>query len=252
MNHNVREGERIDDLQRNRWKILQNPKKFCFGMDAVLLSSFAVIRSGEKVLDLGTGTGVLPLLLAAKTPGEHFTGLEIQPDMADMAFRSVRMNEAQDRIEILTGDLREASRIFGRASFDVVVSNPPYMKPGCGKMSPEEPQSIARCEILCTLEDVIREAAACLRPGGRFYLVHRPHRLAEIFQQLAAYGLEPKRLRFVHTHSDREAKMVLLEGSRGGGAFLRVEPPLIIYEKPGVYTEEVRRIYENPEEEEEE
>ena len=248
MNEYVKEGERIDDLQRNHWKILQNPKKFCFGMDAVLLSSFAVVRPREKVLDLGTGTGVLPLLLAAKTEGEHFIGLEIQPDVADMAFRSVLMNGAQDRVEILTGDLREASRIFGRASFDVVISNPPYMKPECGKVSSEESQSIARYEVLCTLEDVIREAAACLRPGGRFYLVHRPHRLTEIFRHLAVCGLEPKRLRLVHTYSDREAKMVLLEASRGGGSFLKVDPPLIIYEKSGVYAEEVRQIYENEEE----
>lgn len=221
-------------------------------MDAVLLSAFAVIRPREKVLDLGTGTGVLPLLLAAKTRGEHFTGLEIQPEVADMASRSVLMNEAQDRIEIIAGDLREASLLFGKASFDVVVSNPPYMKVDCGKASPGESRSISRHEIMCTLEDVVREAAACLRPGGRFYLVHRPHRLAEIFRQFSAFGLEPKRLRFVHAHSDREAKMVLLEGSKGGGAFLKAEPPLIIYEKPGVYAEEVRRIYENSAEDEEE
>ena len=165
-------GERIDDLERSGLKIIQNPAKFCFGMDAVLLSGFARVKRGEKVLDLGTGTGILPLLLAAKTEGEHFTGIEIQPDMADMAGRSVLLNEVEDRIDIVCGDLRQSSARFGKAAFDVVVSNPPYMKESHGLKNPDDAKATARHEVRCTLEYVIREASDTLRSGGRFYLVH--------------------------------------------------------------------------------
>lgn len=237
------EDERIDELQRNGYRIIQNRKKFCFGMDAVLLSGFARAEKGERTLDLGTGTGIIPLLMAAKTRGESFAALEIQPDMADMAGRSVALNGLEKKITVVTGDIKEASEIFGRASFDVVTCNPPYMDQSHGLRNPDEPRAIARHELLCTFEDVAREAAAVLRPGGRFYLVHRPRRLAELICVLKNHRLEPKRMKLVHPYLESEANMVLLEAVRGGGVQLRVEPPLVVYERPGVYTREIYDIY---------
>lgn len=236
-------GERIDDLGRNGYRILQNPKEFCFGMDAVLLAEFARISPAEQVLDLGTGTGILPILMEARAGGGRFTGLEIQPSMADMASRSVQMNGLEERIRIVCGDIREASSLFGKASFDVVVSNPPYIKASDGLHNPSSGKAIARHELLCTLEDVIREACLCVRPGGRFCMVHRPNRLPEIFSVLQKYRLEPKRLRMVHAHAEDPANLVLLEAVRGGNAWMKAEPPLITYREDGTYTEEVYRLY---------
>ncbi len=238
-----RADERIDDLQRNGYRIIQKKNGFCFGMDAVLLSGFAQVRKGERAIDLGTGTGIIPILLEAKTEGEHFTGLEIQPEMADMASRSVQLNGLGSRVEIISGDIKEASRIFGKASFDVVTSNPPYMTSSHGLKNPEEPKAIARHEVLCTLEDVVREAALLLKTGGRFYLVHRPRRLAEIISVLRAHKLEPKRMKLVHPFVDREANMVLIEAVRGGGVMMKVEAPIIVFREPGVYSEEIVTTY---------
>lgn len=236
-------GERLDDLERNGYRIIQNRERFCFGMDAVLLSGFAQIREGECVLDLGTGTGIIPILLEAKTRGKHFYGLEIQEESADMARRSVRLNGLEQKIEIVTGDIRDASTLFGASSFDVVTSNPPYMA-GChGLTNADDAKAIARHEVLCTLEDVIAQSAKLLKPGGRLFLVHRPFRLVEIFCLMHAYGVEPKRMRLVHPYADREPNMVLIEGLRGGNARLAVEKPLIVFEKEGIYTEEITETY---------
>ena len=213
------------------------------GMDAVLLSGFAAVRQGEQALDLGTGTGIIPILLEAKSEGRHFTGLEIQPDMADMARRSVAYNHLESKIEIVTGDIKEAGRLFDLASFDVVTSNPPYMNDAHGLKNPDLPNAIARHEILCTLEDVVRSAAILLKPGGRFYMVHRPHRLIEIISVMRQYRLEPKRMKFVHPFIDREANMVLIEGVRGGKPMVKLEAPIIVYKEPGVYTDEIYEIY---------
>ncbi len=243
MTIDVYEGERIDELHRNGYRIIQKKDGFCFGMDAVLLSGFAAVKEGERALDLGCGTGIIPLLLEAKTRGRHFTGLEIQREMADMAARSVRLNRLEDKIDIIEGDIKEAGRIFGGASFDVVTANPPYMNDSHGLKNPDLPRAIARHEVLCTIQDVVREAAKVLRPGGRFYLVHRPRRLIEIITELAGYGLEPKRLKFVHPFADREAKMVLIEAARGGRSFVRVEKPLIVFRERGIYTDEINEIY---------
>ncbi len=238
-----REDERIDDLQRNGYQIIQKKKGFCFGMDAVLLSGFARVREGENALDLGTGTGIIPILLEAKTEGQHFTGLEIQEEMAEMAGRSVALNGLESRVEIVRGDIKEASRLFGKASFDVVTSNPPYMNDSHGLKNPDLPKAIARHEVLCTLEDVVREASLLLKPGGRFYMVHRPHRLAEIITVLKEHKLEPKRMKLVHPFADKDANMVLLEAVRGGRSMMKVEAPVIVYREPGVYTEEIYTIY---------
>ena len=237
------ENERLDDLQRNGLKIIQKTDGFCFGMDAVLLSGFASVKPGERALDLGTGTGIIPLLLSAKTKGEHFTGLEIQTEIMKMAQRSVALNGLEKKIDIIQGDIKEASRIFGAASFDVVTSNPPYMNDAHGLKNPGDVKAISRHEVLCTLEDVVREGTKALKPGGRFYMVHRPHRLAEIITVMRQYKLEPKRMKFVHRFADKDANMVLIEAVRGGGAWLKLEPPVIVYKEPGVYTDEIYEIY---------
>ena len=240
----LRLGERIDDLQINNYKIIQNTEKFCFGMDAVLLSGFAKVLMDETVLDLGTGTGIIPILLEAKTSGKRFIGLEIQKESADMARRSVILNKIKDKIDIVDGDIKEASKLFGRASFDVVTCNPPYMNQSHGIINPDSAKAIARHEIICTLEDVVREAASVLKPNGRLYMVHRPFRLVEIINTCSRYKLEAKRMKFVCPYIDKEPNMVLIECIKGGGKNLIVEAPLIVYKEPGVYTDEIHGIYD--------
>lgn len=239
----LKENERIDDLQRNGYRIIQDPERFCFGMDAVLLSGFAVVKDGARVLDLGTGTGIIPILLEAKTGAAHLTGLEIQADSADMAKRSVALNGLEEKIDIVRGDIKEAGRIFDAASFDVITCNPPYMIGRHGLKNPEDAKAIARHEILCTLEDVAEQSAKLLKPGGKFFLVHRPFRLAEIIVTLTKYKLEPKRMQMVHPFVDKEPNMVLLEAARGGKPRMTVEKPLIVYREPGIYMKEIYEIY---------
>lgn len=241
--NNLRPDERVDELQRNGYRIIQNPKRFCFGMDAVLLSGFVHVRPGERVLDLGTGTGIIPILLEAKTEGRHFTGLEIQPESADMARRSVLLNHLETKIDIVTGDIKDASNCFGASSFDVITTNPPYMISEHGLRNDQDAKTIARHEVLCTLEDIVRESARILPPKGRFYMVHRPFRLAEIMCAMTAYGIEPKRMKLVYPYVDREPNMVLIEGLRGGKKRLTVEKPLIVYQEEGKYTDEIVDIY---------
>lgn len=235
--------ERIDDLHRNGYRIIQSPNKFCFGMDAVLLSGFAKVKQNETCLDLGTGTGIIPILLEAKTPGKHFVGLEIQEESASMARRSVLLNKQEEKVQIVTGDIKEASSIFGAASFDVVTSNPPYMTNHHGLQNPDMPKAIARHEVLCTLEDVVREAAKVLKQNGRFYMVHRPFRLVEIITCMTKYKLEPKRMKLVYPYVDKEPNMVLIEAIKGAKSMVKVEAPLIVYKEPNVYTDEIYEIY---------
>ena len=242
---NLLPSERIDDLQRKGYKIIQNTEKFCFGMDAVLFSSFAFVKAGEKDLDMGTGTGIIPILLEAKTEGEHFTGLEIQPESAEMAGRSVALNNLNEKIDIVEGDIKEASNIFGKNIFNVVTVNPPYMNDLHGIKNPDMPKAIARHEVLCTLEDVVREASYVLKQNGRLYMVHRPHRLVEIIQAMKNYKLEPKRIRFVHPYEDKEANMVLIEALKGGKSMVKVEKPLVVYKDVNVYTDELLEMYGN-------
>lgn len=238
-----KEQERIDDLQRNGYQIIQNPQKFCFGMDAVLLSGFVRVKPGASVLDLGTGTGIIPILIEAKTQAAKICAIEIQEESADMARRSVMLNHLEKKIDIVTGDLREADRFFDAASFDVITCNPPYMIGQHGLTNPDAPKAIARHEILCTLEDVVRTAAKLLKTGGNFCMVHRPFRLPEIMTVMVKYRLEPKRMRLVYPYADQEPNMVLIEGCRGGRPRMTVEKPLIIFQEPNVYTDEVRDTY---------
>ena len=228
----LRPGEKIDDLQRSGLRIIQDPARFCFGMDAVLLTGFVQEGIGgrsmsrEELLDLGTGTGIIPLLMSAKADFRFLTGLEIQQDSAEMAQRSVQLNRLESRIRIVQGDIREADALFAPASF-----------------GPESPKAIARHEILCDFEDVARAAERLLKSGGHFYLVHRPFRLAEIMTTLRDHGLEPKRMRLVYPYVDREPNMVLLDCVRGGRPRLAVEKPLIVYRAPGEYTDEIYEVY---------
>ncbi|MDE7415046.1 MAG: tRNA1(Val) (adenine(37)-N6)-methyltransferase [Lachnospiraceae bacterium] len=243
MDVELKENERIDDLQRNGYQIIQNPEKFCFGMDAVLLSGFVRVKAGAEVLDMGTGTGIIPLLVEAKTQAMHISAIEIQEESADMARRSVRLNGLENKIDIVTGDLREADQFFNAASFDVITCNPPYMIGQHGLTNLDAPKAIARHEILCTLEDVVRTAAKLLKPGGYFCMVHRPFRLAEIITVMTEYKLEPKRMKLVYPYIDKEPNMVLIEGCRGGKPRMTVEKPLIVYKEPNVYTDEICDVY---------
>lgn len=244
MTINLKANERLDDLQRNGYKLIQNSTVFCFGMDAVLLTAFSTIKEGENVIDLGCGNGVIPILLKGKTKGRHFTGLEIQDINVDMARRSVEYNKIGDYVEIVKGDIKEALSIFPRGAYDVVTSNPPYMTKNHGLTNPDGHKAIARHELLCTLEDVVKAAAGLLKEGGRFYMVHRPGRLDEIFCAVKQNGMEVKRARLVYPYADKEANMVLIEAIKGAKPSIRFERPLIIYEATGVYTKEVRELYE--------
>lgn len=245
MNENViiKENERVDDLHRNGYFLIQNPKRFCFGVDAVLLSGFAEVKEGENVLDLGTGTGVIPILLEAKTKGSHFTGLEIQSESVEMARRSVELNNLENKINIVEGDIKELAMLFKPSSFNVITTNPPYMNEGGGLKNDYSPKTIARHEVLCNLGDIISGASKLLKTGGRFYMIHRPHRLADIIITMRQYKLEPKKIRFIHPFVEKEPSMVLIEGIRGGKPMVKVMPPLIIYGSNGKYTEEIIEIY---------
>lgn len=239
----ILENERIDDLHRKGYRIIQNPKMFCFGMDAVLLSAFTRVTAEDKVLDMGSGNGVIPLLIHGRYEPASITGLEIQEVNVHMSRRSVDLNGIADRVRIIQGDIKEADSLLPLSSFDVVTCNPPYMDSGKGLINDLTAKTIARHEVLCTLEDVVSSASRLTLVGGRFYLVHRPHRLVDIITLLRRYKMEPKRIRMVHPDIDSEANMVLIETVRHGKPFLKMEKPLIIYKEPNVYTDEVKMLY---------
>ena len=237
------DDERIDDLQCKGYQLIQKPKGFCFGIDAVLLSGFAKVRKNQKVLDLCTGSGVIPILLEAKTEGSHFCGLELQEAYADMASRSVALNHLEDKVNIVCGDVKDVKKLFSPASFQVVTVNPPYMTEHHGLTNLHEPKTIARHEVTLSLEDVIAGASYVLPQNGSFFMIHKPFRLAEIFSVMKKYHIEPKRMRLVHPYVDKEPTMVLIEGLKGGKERITIEPPLIVYQEPNVYTDEIYDIY---------
>lgn len=239
----IKPDERLDDLELSNLMILQDPGRFCFGMDAVLLSGFVKGADDANILDMGTGTGIIPLLLSAKTKARHLTGLEIQPESADMARRSVQLNRLEERIDIVTGDIKEATSLFEAASFDIVTCNPPYMIADHGIANPKSALAIARHEVCANLNDICFAAMKMVKPGGSFYMVHRPFRLAEIIRTLSEYKLEPKRMRLVYPYADREPNMVLIQAVRGGKPRMDVEAPLIVYDSPGEYSAEMKRDY---------
>lgn len=240
----LKEKERIDDLEYKGLKIIQKENGFCFGIDAVLLSDFAKeIRNNSQVLDLGTGTGILSILLSAKTNLKKIYGIEIQEEVADMAKRSVELNELQEQIEIINKNVKELSEIFEKNSIDAIVTNPPYKKIDTGKTNENENKYIARHEVTANLEDFIKISFDLLKDKGSFYMVHRPERLAEIIYTLKKNKLEPKKIRFVHSFAEQEPKLILIKAVKNAKEFLIIEKPLFIYNKQGEYTEEILKIY---------
>lgn len=239
----IKSSERVDTLKVSGFKVIQKEKRFCFGIDAVLLSDFVSTGRNEKICDLGTGTGIIPFLLAAKNQSLKIDALEIQTESCDMAKRSVRLNKLEDRINIVEGDIKTACRYFEKNTYDVVTSNPPYMIAGHGEGNGNDEKTIARHEVLCTLEDVVRSSSELLKSQGRFYMIHKPFRLAEIISVMMKYKLEPKRMRLCYPYVDKEPTMVLIEGVKCAKSRIKIESPLIVYEKTGGYTQEVQEIY---------
>lgn len=238
--------ERIDDLQLNGLRLIQNPDWFCFGVDAVLLADYAArsIKKGSRVLDLCCGNGIIPLLLSQKSKAEALVGLEIQEAVLEMANRSVKLNGLEDKIHLEIGDLKEAPQRFGRSSFQYITCNPPYKEAGGGLTCRADTTTLARHEILCTLEDIIRVSSIILEPLGKLCMIHRPERLVDIIYLMKKYRLEPKRMRFVHPYPEKTATMILVEGVRQGKPKLVLDPPLYIYATPGVYSTEINTIYQ--------
>lgn len=236
-------GERLDDLQCNGLYLIQDPDKFCFGIDAVLLSNFVKVKKNGHVVDLCTGSGIVPILLSAKTDAKKITGIEIQSDIADMARRSVSYNKLDEKIDIINDDISNALKYINNCSVDSVCVNPPYMKDTTAIKNPDLPMAIARHELLTDLETVINIASKLLKESGKFFMVHRPSRLSEIFTSMRQNRIEPKRLRFIHPYIESKANLVLIEGAKGSGVWLDVEPPLVVYKDKNVYTDEVLKIY---------
>ncbi len=241
----LKTGEQIDDLQCKGLRIIQNPNQFCFGVDAVLLTEYAAqgIKKDARVLDLCSGNGIIPILLSAKSEAKEIIGLEIQEDVAEMASRSLKLNDLAPKVRMVCGDLKEATEYFKPSSFNNITCNPPYKEFSGGLKNADESKAIARHEIACTLEDVIRVSATLLEPGGKLCMVHRPERLIDIVTVMRKYKIEPKRLRFIHPYASKTANLILLEGTRQGKPKLFLDPPLYIYNERGEYTEEVNQIY---------
>ena len=240
----LKENEKIDDLEYKNLKIIQNKNGFCFGIDSVLLSDFAKnIKKDSMVLDLGTGTGIISILLCGKTKLKKIIGIEIQKDVADMASRSIKLNHLENRAEILNTDIRKISKIFPANSFDAIVTNPPYKKENTGLQSNETTQLISRHEVMCKIEDIAKTASNLLNSNCSIYMVHRPDRIADIIEALRKYNLEPKILRFVYPKINKEPNLVLIKATKGAKKFLKIEKPLIVYNQDGTYTEEILEIY---------
>lgn len=235
--------ERIDDLQCNGLKIIQDSRLFCFGMDAVLLCGFAKIQLGARVLDLCTGNGIIPLLLSQKTKAEEIVGLELLPESCSLAERSIRLNGLEDRISILCGDVKEWRRHFAPASFSHITCNPPYLERGGGIQNLSGPLLLARHEVACTLDDIVGAAAGLLCHGGKISVVYRPYRLVDLFCCMRRHRLEPKRMRMVHPRAGEAANLVLVEAVLNGRMQLNLEKPLVVYREDGAYTDEINQIY---------
>lgn len=241
----LKENERIDDLEIKNLKLIQNTEGFCFGIDSVLLSDFAKnIKKGSKVIDLGTGTGIIATLLCAKTDLEKVVGVEIQQDVADMAKRSIKLNNLENKFEILNENIINLKNVIEAGSFDVVVTNPPYKKLNTGIVNEEEKKLISRHEIKAELKDFLETAFYLLKDKGEFYMVHRPERLVDIMQSMRNAKIEPKEIRFVCPNTEKEPNLVLIRGVKNGRPFLKILPNLYIYNNDGSYTNEVLKIYD--------
>ena len=240
----LKENEKIDDLEYKNLKIIQNKNGFCFGIDSVLLSDFAKkIKNNSNVLDLGTGTGIISILLCGKTKLKHITGIEIQKEVADMANRSIKLNNLENRAEIINEDIKNLSKIFPANSFDAIVTNPPYKKENTGLVSKDKIQLISRHEVMCTIEDIAKISASLLNSNCSIYMVHRPDRIIDIIESFRKYKLEPKIIRFVYPKINKEPNLVLIKATKGAKEFLKIEKPLIVYNEDGTYTDEILEIY---------
>lgn len=239
----LKENERIDDLQLKGLRIIQDIHGFCFGVDSVLLANFAQIKKMQKVIDLGTGTGIIPILLAGKTQAEEIVGVEIQENVAEMSKRSILLNDIGDRVRIFNEDIKNCVSVFGKESFDAVTTNPPYKHYGSGLVNPEDTKAISRHEIKCTLQDVLSASSGLLRSGGKLFMVHRPERIVDIIYFMRIYNLEPKTIRFVHPHPGKKPNLLLIEGLKHGKPFLKFMDPLYIHDENGDYTQEINDIY---------
>lgn len=243
MNVNIKIDENIDDLQLDGLKLIQKNSGFRFGVDAVLLSHFSNVKRKHRVIDLCTGTGIIPFLLYGKYKPQEVIGLEIQEEMAEMATRSSILNKTEHAIKFECGDLKDREKIKAMGRFDVVTVNPPYKLNNAGIKNTDDKLAIARHEIMCTLEDVISSCKQLLKDNGRMFIVHRPERLADIFGLMRKYNIEPKRVQMIHPKVNKAPNIVLVEGQRDGGAFLKWEEPLYVYDEYGNYTKEIDKIY---------
>lgn len=237
------DDEAIDDLQLKGLKLIQKKDAFRFGVDAVLLSHFANIKKSFRVMDLCTGTGIIPFLLLGKYEPKKIVGLEIQTDMAEMAIRSTILNNVEERVEFINKDLKDINFLKTLEKFDAITVNPPYKLNNAGIVNSSDKLAIARHEVMCNLEDVIIASRTLLKDNGRLFMIHRPERLADIFCLMRKHKIEPKRVRMIHPNTKKAANIVLVEGQRDGGAFLKWEPPLYVYKDEGGYTEEIDIIY---------
>lgn len=238
------ENERIDDLQINNLKIIQNKKWFCFGIDSILLSDFAKnIKKGASVLDLGTGTAILPILLSAKTSVNKVIGVEIQKDVCDMAKRSIKLNNLENKCEIINESILNLEKIYNKNTFDVIVTNPPYKKQNSGIVNENEKKYISRHEIEANLEDFIKISNNLLKDKGELYMVHRPERLVDILYLMRKYKIEPKVLRLVYPDKDKKANLLLIKGVKNANPFLKIDKNLYVYNENGEYTNEIKKIY---------
>ncbi len=238
----VMQDETIDDLQ-NGYRIIQKKHSFRYGVDAVLLADFANIKHTHSVIDLGTGTGIIPILIYSKKKPSEITAVEIQQEMAEMAERSVKLNGLDRYIKVLCMDMKDTPIQLGKARYDCVITNPPYVKKECGINNPSQTKAIARFEIMCSLQDVLFTARELLKPGGKLFMVHRTDRLADIIYEMRSSSIEPKRIRFVHPSVGKRPNLLLIEGARGGNKELKFMDPLYIYDENGQYTEEINKIY---------
>ena len=239
----INEDESIDDLQLNGLNLIQKKDAFRFGVDAVLLSDFANIKRNFRVVDLCTGTGIIPFLIWGKYSPKEICGIEIQEEMVEMANRSSKLNGTEDSIKFYAEDLKNLDFIKTLGKFDVLTVNPPYKLNNSGIVNPSDKIAIARHEVLCNLEDVIQASRSLLKDNGRIYMVHRPERLADIITLMRKYKIEPKRIRMVQPNSKKAPNIVLVEGQRDGGKFLKWEAPLYVYKDEGGYSDEIEAIY---------
>ncbi len=244
MNIELNENERIDDLEFKNLKIIQNKNDFCFGIDAVLLSDFAKnIKKDSKVIDLGTGNGIIPILLCGKTELKEIIGVEIQKDVAELANKNIKLNKLENKLKIINENIINLKNILKNKKFDVVISNPPYKKINSGIKNESKNKLISRHEVTANLEDFIRAARDLLVDKGELYMVHRPERLVDVITVLRQYNIEPKVLKMVYSNVNKEPKLFLIKGIKNAKPFLKVEKNLYIYDNNNNYTEEILKIY---------